>query len=178
MPYCPSCGSRVEADYHYCASCGKALSEVAESESEPPMAMDRDGFLSLRSLSYASKLLEGERALDRDSVSYKQLSQEVRAAFADFAYLAMINDLNLLLLWESSSSTDSLSQPVDNMSNDQFRDYRAMIGLERILRMYDDALYTEFEDEFNERLQTLIEFANEELDDEGVSESSDTTISM
>jgi hypothetical protein len=29
--------------------------------------------------------------------------------------------------------------------------------------MCDDALHTEFEDEFNDRLQKLIEFANEEL---------------
>jgi len=35
--------------------------------------------------------------------------------------------------------------------------------------MYDDALHTEFEDEFNDRLQKLIEFANEELDDEEIS---------
>ncbi|WP_136687447.1 zinc-ribbon domain-containing protein [Halorhabdus amylolytica] len=66
MPYCPNCGSRIESDYHYCASCGQALSEISESESDPPMAVNRDGFLSLRSLSYASKLLNGERELDYD----------------------------------------------------------------------------------------------------------------
>jgi len=36
--------------------------------------------------------------------------------------------------------------------------------------MYDDALHTEFEDEFDDRLQKLIEVANEELDDGELSE--------
>nr|WP_206536413.1 zinc ribbon domain-containing protein [Haloferax larsenii] len=170
MPYCPNCGSRVKAVHHYCGSCGQALSEIAESESDPPMAVDRDGFLSLRSLSYVNELLNGERELDRDSVSYTQLSREVSAAFADFARLAMVNDLDLLLLWAAGSNTDALSMSVDDMNSNQFRDWLAAIGLGRTLRMYDDALHTEFEDEFNDRLQKLIEFANEELDDEEISE--------
>jgi len=170
MPYCSNCGSRVEAVHYYCGSCGQALSEIAESENDPPMAVDRAGFLSLRSLSYVNELLNGERELDRDSVSYTQLSREVSAAFADFARLAMVNDLDLLLLWAAGSNTDALSMSVDNMNSNQFRDWLAAIGLGRTLRMYDDALHTEFEDEFNDRLQKLIDFANEELDDEEISE--------
>ncbi|WP_267643860.1 hypothetical protein [Haloarchaeobius amylolyticus] len=133
------------------------------------MAVDRDGFLSVRSLSYVNELLNGERELDRDSVSYTQLSREVSAAFADFARLAMVNDLDLLLLWAAGSNTGALSMSVDEMNSNQFRDWLAAIGLGRTLRMYDDALHTEFEDEFNDRLQKLIEFANEELDDEEIS---------
>ena len=170
MPYCPNCGSSVKAVHHYCGSCGQALSEIAESESDPPMAVDRDGFLSLRSLSYINELLNGERELDRDSVSYTQLSRGVSAAFADFARLAMVKDLDLLQLWAAGSNTDALSMSVDEMNSNQFRDWLAAIGLSRTLRMYDDALHTEFEDEFNDRLQKLIEFANEELDDEENSE--------
>jgi hypothetical protein len=170
MPYCPNCGSRVKAVHHYCGSCGQALSEIAESESDPPMAVDRDGFLSVRSLSYVNELLNGEQELDRDSVSYTQLSREVSAAFADFARLAMVNDLDLLLLWAAGSNTNALSMSVDDMNSNQFRDWLAAIGLGRTLRMYDDALHTEFEDEFNDRLRKLIKFANEELDDEEISE--------
>ena len=170
MPYCPNCGSRVKAVHHYCGSCGQALSEIAESESDPPMAVDRDGFLSVRSLSYVNELLNGEQELDRDSVSYTQLSREVSAAFADFARLAMVNDLDLLLLWAAGSNTNALSMSVDDMNSNQFRDWLAAIGLGRTLRMYDDALHTEFEDEFNDRLQKLIKFANEELDDGEISE--------
>ena len=129
MPYCPNCGSRVKAVHHYCGSCGQALSEIAESESDPPMAVDRDGFLSLRSLSYVNELLNGERELDRDSVSYTQLSREVSAAFADFARLAMVNDLDLLLLWAAGSNTNALSMSVDDMNSNQFRDWLAAIGL-------------------------------------------------
>jgi hypothetical protein len=170
MPYCPNCGSQVKAVHHYCGSCGQALSEIAESESDPPMAVDRDGFLSLRSLSYVNELLGGEQELDRDSVSYTQLSREVSAAFADFARLAMVNDLDLLQLWATGSNTNALSKSVDDMNNNQFQEWLAAIGLGRTLRMYDDALHTEFEDEFDDRLQKLIEVANEELDDGELSE--------
>jgi len=48
MPHCPNCGDRVKDVHHYCGSCGQALSETAESENDPPMAVDREGFLSLR----------------------------------------------------------------------------------------------------------------------------------
>ena len=170
MPYCPNCGSQVKAVHHYCGSCGQALSEIAESESDPPMAVDRDGFLSLRSLSYVNELLEGEQELDRDSVSYTQLSQEVSAAFSDFARLAMVNDLDLLQLWATGSNTEALSKSVEDMNNNQFQEWLAAIGLGRTLRMYDDALHTEFEDEFDDRLQKLIEVANEELDGGELSE--------
>jgi hypothetical protein len=170
MPYCPNCGSQVKAVHHYCGSCGQALSEIAESESDPPMAVDRDGFLSLRSLSYVSELLGGEQELDRDSVSYTQLSQEVSAAFADFARLAMVNDLDLLQLWATGSNTNALSKSVDNMNNNQFQEWLAAIGLGRTLRMYDDALHTEFEDEFDGGIQELVEVANQELDDGELSE--------
>ncbi|MFC7198176.1 zinc ribbon domain-containing protein [Halospeciosus flavus] len=170
MPYCPNCGSQIKAVHHYCGSCGQVLSEIAESESDPPMAVDRDGFLSLRSLSYVNELLGGEQELDRDSVSYTQLSREVSAAFADFARLAMVNDLDLLQLWATGSNTNALSKSVDDMNNNQFQEWLAAIGLGRTLRMYDDALHTEFEDEFDDRLQKLIEVANEELDDGELSE--------
>ncbi|WP_240756952.1 hypothetical protein [Natronorubrum bangense] len=50
------------------------------------------------------------------------------------------------------------------MSSNQFRDWLAAIGLSRTLRMYDESLHTGFEDDFNERLQKLLEIAGEELD--------------
>ena len=164
MPYCPNCGDQVKDIHHYCGSCGQALSDIAESENEPPMAVDREGFLSLRSLSYVNDLLNGEQKLDRDSVSYTQLSREVSTAFADFARLAMVKELDLLRLWAASSSATALNTPVEDMNSNQFRDLLAAIGLSRTLRMYDESLHTEFEDEFNERLQKLLEIAGKELD--------------
>lgn len=170
MPYCPNCGSRVKEVHHYCGSCGQALSDIAESESDPPMAVDIDGFLSLRSLTYINELLRGERELDRDSVAYTQLSREVAAAFADFARLAMVQELDLLQVWSSGWNKQALKISVDDMNTNQFRDNLAAIGLGRTLRLYDDALHTEFEDEFNNRLRKLIEFGNEEFDDEDIAE--------
>lgn len=130
------------------------------------MAVDREGFLSLRSLSYVNNLLNGEEELDRDSVSYTQLSREVSAAFADFARLAMVKELDLLQLWAAGSSSAALDMPVEDMNSNQFRDWLAAIGLSRTLRMYDESLHTEFEDDFNERLQKLLEIAEEELESE------------
>lgn len=170
MPYCSNCGSRVKAVHYYCGSCGQALSKIAESESNSPMVVDRDGFLSLRSLKYASELSGGERELDHDPVSYKELSREVNAALADFARLAMVTDLDLLHLWAAGSNTDALSMSVEDMNSNQLRDRLAAIGLGRTLYMYDDALHTEFENEFNDRLQQLIDFANEELENEEIPE--------
>ena len=134
------------------------------------MAVDTEGFLSMRSLSYVNELVTGERELDRDSVSYTKLSREVSAAFADFARLAMVDDLDLLQLWAAGSNTDALSTSIDDMNSSQFQDWLSANGLGRTLRMYDDALHTEFEDQFSDRLQKLIEVANEELGDRGISE--------
>ncbi|MCU4927090.1 hypothetical protein OB905_14065 [Halobacteria archaeon AArc-dxtr1] len=50
------------------------------------------------------------------------------------------------------------------MNKHQFRDWLAAIGLFRTLRMYDESLHTELEDELNGRLQKLLEIAEEELD--------------
>jgi len=167
MPHCPNCGDRVKDVHYYCGSCGQALSDIAESENDPPMAADREGFLSLRSLSYVNDLLNGEQELDRDSVSYTQLSREVSAAFADCARLAMVKELDLLQLWAAGSSSATLDMPVEDMNSNQFRDWLAAIGLSRTLRMYDESLHTEFEDEFNERLQKLLEIAGDEIDNGG-----------
>jgi hypothetical protein len=65
----------------------------------------------MRSLSYVNDLLKGEQELDRNSVSYTQLSRDVSAAFADFARLAMVSDLDLLHLWASGSNTNALILP-------------------------------------------------------------------
>jgi hypothetical protein len=143
---------------------------MADSEVDPPMAMDREGFLSMRSLSYVTELLDGEQELDHDSVSYSQLSQDVNAAFADFARLAMVEDIDLLHLWSAGLNKDALSKSVDEMNSNQFQEWLAAIGLGRTLQLYDDSLHTEFENQFNDRLQELIDVVNEELDNEEISE--------
>ena len=92
------------------------------------------------------------------------------AAFGGFAHLGMVNDLDLLQLWATGSNTNALSKSVDDIDNNQFQKWLAAIGLGRTLRVYDDALHTEFEDGFNDRLQRLIGAANEDLDDEDICE--------
>jgi len=106
----------------------------------------------MRSISYINEILDEERELDYNSVSYTQLSREVSTAFADFARLAMVKDLDLLHLWAAGLNTDALSSSVENMNSGQFKDWLAAIGLGRTLRMYDDSLHTDFEDQFDARL--------------------------
>jgi len=76
----------------------------------------------------------------------------------------MVKELDLLQLWAAGSSSATLDMPVEDMNSNQFRDWLAAIGLSRTLRMYDESLHTEFEDEFNERLQKLLEIAGDEID--------------
>lgn len=164
MSYCHNCGGQVEATHHYCSACGQALSTTAKAEREAPMAVDRAGFLSLRSLAYISALLTGDQSLDRDSVSYTQLQREVNGALSDFARLAMVEDLNLLLLWAGDSSAPTSETPVEEMTTQQYQDWLAHTGLVRTLQLYDDALGTELRDAFNEQLQDLLDSLQAEID--------------
>jgi hypothetical protein len=63
---------------------------IQQRENDPPRAVNREDFLSLCLLSYINNLLNGEQELDRDSVLYTKLSQEMSAAFADFSRVAMV----------------------------------------------------------------------------------------
>jgi hypothetical protein len=63
---------------------------ILQRENDPPRAVNREDFLSLCLLSYINNLLNGEQELDRDSVLYTKLSQEMSAAFADFSRVAMV----------------------------------------------------------------------------------------
>lgn len=166
MPYCPNCGSQVDAVHHYCGACGQALSETAASEDEAPPVLERDGFLSPRSLAYVNELLGGERELDRESTAYRQLAREASGALADFARLAVVTDLDLLVLWSNGPNTDALGQHVDELNTHQLEGVVAALGLGRTLELYDDALGTEFESEFHDRLGALNDAIEEELDDE------------
>lgn len=170
MAYCPNCGSQVKDSHHYCGTCGKGLSESSKLEDESPLEVNRDGFLSRRSIKYVNELLNGERKLDYESVAFKQLSRDVNAGFADFARLSMVEDLNLLLLWMSGVNTESLTKSVEDMNTSQYQDRLGALGLIRTLRMYDDALQTEFEATFEDRLQDLIEFGNGEVSKDEIPE--------
>jgi hypothetical protein len=165
MPYCPNCGSRVEDVHHYCGSCGNALSSTAEVEDDPPMAVDREGFLSMRSVSYITDLLNGEREVDRESVLHKQLQRDVAAGLADFSRLAVVDELNLVLLWAGGTDSGALEPPIEEITNQQLRQRLAALGLSRTLRMYDNALGTNFEDQLNEAIEGLVDEFEDTVDD-------------
>lgn len=165
MPYCPNCGSRVEDVHHYCGSFGNALSSTAEAEDDSPMAVDREGFLSIRSVSYITDLLNGEQEVDRESVLHKQLQRDVAAGLADFSRLAVIDQLNLVLLWAGGTDSGTLEIPIEEMTNQQLRQRLAALGLSRTLRMYDNALGTTFEDQLNKAIESLVDEFEDTVDD-------------
>lgn len=146
MEYCPNCGGDVNPKHHYCGGCGHALSTTAETGGEIPGIRSRRGFLSTASLTYIHELAQNETAVDYDSVEYRQLQEDVRDAFADFAILAMVDDFNLLHLW-AAGQTPASDTPVTELEADERENELAALGLGRILHMYDDALGTSFEDE-------------------------------
>lgn len=167
MPYCSNCGDHVGETHHYCGNCGQALSPIANTEEEAPTTIHRQGFLSNRSLSYITALAKGEQTLDRDTLSHKQLQREVNAAFADFARLATVDELNLLLLWANGSGSTPIGSSPEKMSTEEIENRLAAVGLFRTLKMYDDALGTDFRDEFNDRIQRFLELAEEHLEEAG-----------
>lgn len=164
MPYCPNCGSRVE-DVHYCGSCGNALSSTAEAENDSPMAVDRDGLLSMRSVSYITYLLNGEREVDRKSVSHKQLQRDVAAGLADFSRLAVVDELTLVLLWAGGTDSGALEPPIEEITNQQLGQRLAALGLSRTLRMYDNALGANFEDQLTEAIEGIVDEFEDTVDD-------------
>jgi len=52
------------------------------------------------------------------------------------------------------------------MNSKLFHHWLAATGLGRTLQMYDESLHTELEDEFNDWLQKLLEFAKKERDED------------
>jgi len=163
MPHCPNCGDRVKDVHYYCGSCGQALSDIAESENDPPMAADREGFLSLRSLVRQRPTERRARAGQRLSIVYPIVARS-ECCLRRLRPSGDGEGADLLQLWAAGSSSATLDMPVEDMNSNQFRDWLAAIGLSRTLRMYDESLHTEFEDEFNERLQKLLEIAGDEID--------------
>jgi hypothetical protein len=84
--------------------------------------------------------LGGERELSRESSASRQLAREVTGAFADFARLAMVTDLDLLVLWSNGPNTDALGEPVDELNTHQLEDVLAALGPGRTLELYDTAV--------------------------------------
>jgi hypothetical protein len=75
MPYCPKIDP-VKAVHYFCGSCGQALSEIAELETDPPMAIDRDGFPS-RSAFLRCMVELGIQNLTKDYLQNEEGTQDV-----------------------------------------------------------------------------------------------------
>lgn len=157
MPYCTACGSEVDVAWRYCNQCGTALSERADDEETPAPASHRfgDGFLSGRSLEYVTDLADGD-TVDPESPEFVELSRNVRAALRDFALLAAVEQLNMVLLF-AGAGTETESEETDREL--------ASLGLVRLPELYDRVLGTDWRDEFGERLDTLLEEVREEVGD-------------
>lgn len=166
MPYCPNCGDSVKAPHFYCGQCGFPLSDDHQDETEtyPPVgtAATRDGFLSGRSLQYLSELLSGERDLDPDHPGYAHLSRDVAAGLADFATIAAVAEVNLLqFVADRNSNADILGTDIAALTQAEVHERMMWLGLFRIPRLYDRTFGTEWEAQLHDRLNKMVEQAEE-----------------
>lgn len=171
MPYCPNCGTNVQAEHHYCGQCGYPLAEQANDDSDglPPSgtAASRQGFLSGRSIQYLNAVSTGDQSLDPDTVGYANLSRDIAPGLADFATVSTVEDLNLLsLLLTHSSETNVFQTDFDQLNGSQRQERLMWLGFVRLPAMYDRILGTEWSAEFSDSLSDLIEEAQALTDDE------------
>ena len=169
MPYCPNCGDEVGKTHRYCGSCGQPLSpKVDEAEDGMPpsgTASGRIGFLSGRSMAYLSDVVSGEQELDRDSVEYIHLAEDVGNGLADFFYVTAVDDLNLfMLLIEAVGDCDLVLEDSDDLTARQQRRQAMVYGFLQLPRFYDQSLGTSCEDEVGEALTDVIEKAKEAVE--------------
>lgn len=179
MPYCPNCSEGVGDTHRYCGRCGQPLGGGREdTDGIPPAgtAGRRDGFLSGRSIVYLGDLMQGEAEIDRESIEYAQLAQDVGNGFADLLYVAAVEDINpLVLLAHNVSDSRILSTESEALTSNQLHQQAMVTGFLKVPEIYDRALGTEWKDELTARLSDLVE-KMEQLNDEQESEDDSDSV--
>lgn len=174
MPYCPNCGEGVGETHRYCTSCGQPVAdELTEDDDITPsgIATGREGFLSGRSIEYLSELMDDEAELDRESVQYRHLAQDVGNGLADFLQLGAVDDLNLLVLVLTSvQDQEVLTKEPDSLNRQQWRQRAAFEGFFTLPEIYDRSLGTEWRDEMSDKIAELTDEI-EDVEEERASES-------
>lgn len=124
-------------------------------------------------MEYLSDVVSGEQELDRDSVAYVQLSEDVGNGLADFFYLTAVDDLNLfMLLIEAVGDGDLVLENSDVLTARQQRRQAMVYGFLQLPRLYDQSLGTSCEDEVGEALTDVIEKAKEAVEKNDVESDS------
>jgi len=117
----------------------------------------RPGFLSGRTIEYLSEAFED--GIDEDHPGHAQLERDLAAALADFGIVGAIEDLNLLEILASGSKDDFFDETESELM---------LLGFFRLVRLYDQSIGTDWEDEMSNRLTAAVEKAKDELEDNSV----------
>ena len=161
MPYCTSCGNETEEDHRYCGSCGESLKND-NPPTQPPPTDPWDGFLTVRSIKYIEEIYKGENELNTEDSGYYHLSQDVAAALAELGMVAKLDGVNLLeMMWERSSGSEIMRDDTDDLTDQETYERLMWLGFFRIPELYDNTIGTDWGDQLDEKLQSIIEEYNE-----------------
>lgn len=156
MPYCTNCENEVGKTHYYCGQCGDPLTEETDRDGVAPgSTAQRTGFLSGRTIEYLNDVLE--EGIDEDHPGHTHLERDIAAALVDFGMVGAIDELNLLEVLASGSQDDFLDDTESELM---------YLGFLRLVRLYDQSIGTDWEDELSDRLTTAVEKAKEELDED------------
>lgn len=109
-------------------------------------------------MQFINEVTEGKREPDEGEPGYSIFCQDVAAGFADFARVAIVDEIHLLLLLHEGTRHRRVhSKNPDELSLDEYRDRLAWDGLFRIPTLYDRSFGTEWEDELWDRLIEVME---------------------
>lgn len=154
MPYCTNCGNETEEAHYYCGQCGEPLTDDSEGDSVPLRTTTyRTGFLSGRSIEFLSEVLED--GIDEDHPGHTHLERDIAAALVDFGMVGAVEDLNLLEVLASQSQDEFLDETESELM---------LLGFFRLIRLYDQSIGTEWEEELTDRITTAVEEAKKEFD--------------
>ena len=154
MQYCTECGVEVDETHYYCGQCGTQLAEENDKPTNTNSSSPGDGFLSGKSIEYLSEAVE--TGLDEDRPGHAALYRDMAAALQDFAVIDTIEELNLF---------DVLASGVEDEYFNEKETRLMLLGLFRLVRLYDQSFSTEWEAELSDNLNEAMERAKESLED-------------
>jgi hypothetical protein len=136
MQYCTECGAEIDETHYYCGQCGTQLAEENYKSTNNNSGSPGDGFLSEKSIEYLSEA--AETGFDEDRPGHTALYRDMAAALQDFAVIGTIEEFNLLGVLASGVEDEHFNEKETRLM---------LLGLFRLVRIYDQSFSTECEAE-------------------------------
>lgn len=155
MQYCTECGTEIHETHYYCGQCGTRLTEEDSAPTNTTSGAVGTGFLSGKSMEYLSEAVD--TGIDEDQPGHAALNPDMAAALQDFAVIGSIDDIHLLEVLASGVEDEYFNEKETRLM---------LLGLFRLVRLYDQSFSTEWEAELSDNLNEAMEGAKESLEDE------------